>query len=308
MKLVLILFLLSSFPLLTSCGGSSGGDGDQLQENTGGSTGGDGAEIIFDSELSEAERQALKESTSAIANYDIDGSQVSRFSQIFGGNRSSSVVKFFEERVNYGLSENTDLIARLVIQPGPAFSQTDLAIIANNPSSGLWFASKLSEPDDLKIKINNQLIDINSSRIGVMRFGTNFTVIETVQQAIVLVHEARHSDCTGGILASDLERLRNQTDMIENTCGHAHDLCSDGPYAGQFACDSHPWGAYAVSAVYSLAIADTCTNCSETDKAIAMTMHFDSASRFLIFNYEDMLNGEFGSPDMSSSNEVRQDL
>lgn len=308
MKLVFVLFLLSSFSLLTSCGGSSGGGGGQLQENSGGSTGGDGAEIIFDSELSEAERKALEESTSALANYDINGSEVRRFSQIFGGSNSSSVVNYFEDRVNYGLSENTDLIARLVIQPGPAFNQTDLAIIANNPSSGLWFASKLSEPDDLKIRINNQLLDIPSSRIGVMRFGTNFTIIETIQQAIVLVHEARHSDCTGGISASDLERLRNQTDMIENTCGHAHDLCPSGPYAGQYACDSHPWGAYAVSAIYSLAIADTCTNCSETDKAIAMTMHFDSASRFMFFNYEDMLNGEFGSPDMSSSNQVRQNL
>lgn len=295
--------LLFAFVILTSCGGNSGGGGSgQLEENP------DGAHITYDSELSLAEKQALEESTRALGSYNINGGEIRRFSQIFGGNQPSSVVNFFENRVKYGLSENTDLVARLVVEPGPAFTQTELAIIANNPSSTLWFASKLSEPDDLKIRINNQLIDINSSRIGVMRFGANFAAIETIQQVIVLVHEARHSDCTGGVLASDLERIRNRMDTIENTCGHSHVLCPSGPYEGQFACDSHPWGAYAVSAIYSLALAETCANCSEDERAIAFAMHFDSTSRYLSFNYEDMLDGRFGPPDMSSSNRVRQDL
>lgn len=307
MNQAFILTLFALFLLFTSCGGSSGGGSGQLQEdNSGGPPGNSpGANIIYDSELATAERQALEQSTLALANYNINGSSVRQFSQIFGGNDSSAVVNFFENRVKYGLSENTDLIARLVLEPGPAFTQTNLAIIANNPSSTLWFVSKLSEPDDLKIRINNQLLDINSSRIGVMRFGSNYTAIETIQQTIVLVHEARHSDCTGGVLASDLERLRNQMDMVEKTCGHAHVTCPSGPYAGQTACDSHSWGAYAVSAIYSLALAETCGNCSETEKSIATVMHFDSASRYLFFSYEDMLDGQLGPPDMSSSNQVR---
>lgn len=301
MKILQILPLLICSLILASCGGSSGGSGSERQENT-------SAEIIYDSELSRAERQALEESTESLGTYIIDGSQVRRFSEIFGGTESPSVVSYFETRVKYGLSENTDLLERLVLEPAPAFTQTALAIAATNPSTALWLASKISEPDNLKIRINDQLLDIDSSRIGVMLFGRVFNSLETIQQAIVLVHEARHSDCTGGVRASDLERLRNQMDMSENTCGHFHERCPEGPYAGQFACDSHPWGAYAVSAIYSLALAQTCSNCNETEKSIALAMHFDSASRFLHFNYDDMLDGQFGSPDMQSSTQVRQDL
>ncbi len=140
--------------------------------------------------------------------------------------------------------------------------------------------------------------------MGVMKFGATFGNLHPVEQVRILIHEARHSDCTGGVLASDLERFENRQPMKRHECGHSHALCPSGPLEGEFACDEHPWGAYVVDAIYSGAVSLTCTNCSETDKTVAEAMSLDSISR-LTYDFSDLMNGRFGAPDMSSSTQVR---
>lgn len=302
--------LLLSLTMLVSCGG---GDDDsssaQQQEDgttVGGSSGGSGPEIIFDNELTGRERQALEQSSNAMGNIDMNGSQIRRFTQIFGGSKSSDVVNYFEARVNYALSANTSLEERLVVAADASATHAiEGEIVALNPSSVLWFISKISEPEqDVQFLINERPVDITSSRIGVMQFGAVFADIRTLEQVRTLVHEARHSDCTGGVLASDLERFENRQPMVKHECGHSHVICPSGPLEGEFACDEHPWGAYAVDTIYSGAVALTCTNCSETEKQVAEAMTLDGISR-LNYDFNELLDGEFGAPDMSSSTRVR---
>ena len=305
--LLMMLLLLAGY---VSCGGNSDDSDGQQREEDGGNTGGPGgADITFDSEMNSQERSEVNASTRAMRDYVIDGNQIRRFGQIFGGNNSSNVVNFFETRVNYVLSASTDLDGRIAESNGSGLS-TQLSAapetLASNPSSILWYISKASEPQDIVFEINGRYIDIPSSRVGIIQLGTPYLRLETVQQVTTLVHEARHSDCTGGALASDIERIQAGLPPLNNKCGHAHVLCPEGhPYEGTFACDAHPWGAYVVGAIYASAVALTCTSCSETDKTVAEAMAIDSISRPL-YDVNDLLNGEFGPPDMSSSNQVRQ--
>lgn len=297
--LILALFIL----VACGGGGGDGGSSSSAQPEEDGTPG--RGNVTFDSELTGPERQALVASTDQMEDLTINGNQIRRFTQIYGGPRSSNVVNYFEIRVNYFLSADTSLESRVVIQPS-AFNLFGLAeTLASNPSSLLWYYSKISEPDDVKFEINNQLLDINSSRIGIMQVGAVFARLDSIQQIVTLVHEARHSDCTGGARASDLERFERGQEPLYKPCGHAHVLCPEGhPLAGLYACDSHPWGAYIVDAIYSVAVSETCTSCTETQKQIAESMALDALSRPL-YDIEVLLDGGFGPPDMSSSNQVR---
>lgn len=293
--------------ILASCGGGSdGGGGGQREESpptTGGTSGGAGIDITYDSELTPQESQALTSSTKAMASYQIDGSRIKYFSQVFGGNRSSNVVNYVETRVNYALSGETNYEDRLV---SPAASlYRNLQVFAFNPSVSIWYDSKVAEPGDLKIRINNELVDINSSRVGVMQFGDLYVRSPASLQAATIVHEARHSDCTGGALASDIERHAQGLPKENNKCGHYHGRCPPGHiYEGEIACDLLPWGAYIMDAMYSVAIVETCENCSETDKQAAEANALDALER-PAYSIEDLFSGQLGSPDMSSSNQVR---
>lgn len=297
-----LLSLMLVLSMLVSCGGGDGGSSNSAQPEEDGTGNGN---IIFDSELTGPERQALINSSAVMGNLVIDGNQIRSFTQIFGGPSSSNVVNYFQTRVNYFLSADTALESRIVIQPASFTLLYQAETLASNPSTGLWYFSKLSEPDDVKFEINGNLLDINSCRIGVMQVGAIYARLDPIEQVITLVHEARHSDCTGGARASDLERLENGQQPLYKPCGHAHEICPDGhPLAGLFACDAHPWGAYIIDAIYAVAVLETCSSCSETQKQVAESMALDALSRPL-YSIQDLLDGRFGPPDMSSSNQVR---
>jgi hypothetical protein len=296
---LILLLALSSF---MSCGGGSGGDSkyrpQEEQDSTPTSN-----NVILDSELSDRELSAMKQSTEAMKEFEIDGSKIRSFSQIFEGNSSDHVDRYFQRRINYTFSESTDITDRLVIQ---SLSRVYFSrALASNPSVFIWLLSKVSEPEDLKIEINDSLIDINSSRIGTLQLAESFTEIEDALQAITLVHEARHSDCPGGTVASDIERFQEGEIPLNLSCGHLHAECPEGhPYEGINACDIIPWGAYLVDALYSAAIYETCQSCSETQRQVAEINFLDVIQRPL-YDIVDLLDGEFGPPDMSSSNSVR---
>ena len=293
-KVFLHLVLL----LLSACGGSDSNDSDsQAQQSN------DGTNLVFDAEMTPEERNSLSTSIEAMKTFAIDGSNIRWFSEIFGGTNSTAVFNYFDTRVNYALSASTDVSSRFVTNSS-AMSMYNMQVFASNPSFLLWYTSKISEPQDLKFLVNNTPIDIESTRIGVMQFGDIFTTSDTALQAITLVHEARHSDCTGGALASDVERFRSGLIPENKSCAHLHTFCPPGhPLEGIVACDAHPWGAYVIDAIYSLAISENCTSCTETQKQAAEINFFDVVNRPLFL--EDLLNGEFGPPDMSSSSEVR---
>ncbi len=296
-KFSLILAFLCSSLTFVSCSGSSGGDGEQQREEDGGNTGG----FTYDSELSGEERQSLEESTQKLATLVIDGRRIKGFSQVFGGNSSSDVVRYLETRINYFISESTDIDSRLV----PAsLAAHNFGVYGSNPSVFIWYEAKNFEPGDLRFQINGKQVEIVSSRIGVMQLGDIFNQSDTITQAITIVHEGRHSDCTGGALASDIESYATNQPIEKNECGQLHGICPAGhPNAGG-SCDVVPWGAYAVDFIYSLSIAEACSSCSETEKQQGLVNAFN-VSESTTYNFVDTVNGAFGPADMSSSNQVK---
>lgn len=307
MRATTIFIVLCTGALLSSCGGGGGG----------GSDGGDDAglereddsnpaNLVYDSELSESERHALDVSTTTMGALTLDGGRVKAFSNVFGGNSSSNVVRYFERRVNYALSESTDIDGRIVDDPAepipPGAHSAEL--VARNLGTGLWVGSLVQDSGTVDFMINGKVIAITSSRVGIMQFGDVFARRDPIQQINTLVHEARHSDCTGGLRAEDLAQLRDGSLPDNKKCGHFHVPCPVGhPLEGELACDSHPWGAYAVGAIYSLAVASSCSSCTGPEKTVAEQEALDSLSR-LLFDPVEMVDGKFGPADMSSSNNV----
>jgi hypothetical protein len=146
------------------------------------------------------------------------------------------------------------------------------------------------------VYLNGDVIPVDSSRVGFLLFGPGYvghTEIQGRQVPVpveyrqeILVHEARHSDCTGGIdeAALDIARHASTSRMFtrefpRRQCGHLHVYCPRGPHAGLAACDEDPWGAYAIGAVFAAGAALSATTRTAHDVMIATAI--DSLSRLL---------------------------
>ena len=169
------------------------------------------------------------------------------------------------------------------------------------------------------------MISLDASRVGIIKLGdvysemrvdvrapslkqpnafkpTSFIspVMKRVVRQSILVHEARHSDCTGGITAAEIESFLKKGVILNSQCGQLHVMCPKGHDLEGFpACDGAAWGAYAIGGIFSATIAKTCSNCTEDEKQAAYADAVESYSRVLVI--EDMINGKAGKPDMSSS-------
>jgi hypothetical protein len=164
-------------------------------------------------------------------------------------------------------------------------------------------------------------IPIDSTRAGLMFIGPGYTdqlkvkdkegqirvkPLSVLYRTAILVHEARHSDCTGGLTRADLAVLkqvfqghRDMEDYNAIDCGHLHVICPRGhDYGGHPACDSKPWGAYAVGAVFAQGAAAAAASVKEQAELEADAV--DSFSRLLI-DLRAWKNGVYGLPDLSST-------
>src|SRR5262249_4759019 len=140
-------------------------------------------------------------------------------------------------------------------------------------------------------RVGEEKVALNSSRVGIIQLGVGYTqkvgqgseqryARTEVERVSTLVHEARHSDCTGGLWKSDLERFRKGDMPTHRECGHLHINCPpDHALAGLPACDGAPWGAYAIGGLYSAGVFKTCKNCDEKTKALAKADALDQLSR-----------------------------
>ena len=74
------------------------------------------------------------------------------------------------------------------------------------------------------------------------------------------------------------------------SCGHLHEACPAGhSLEGIIACDVHPWGAYVIDAIYSAAIVEKCSSCSEVQIQAANANLLDVIQRPIFF--EELLDG-----------------
>lgn len=302
---VLRLLCTVSVLALTACGDEEEGAtrrGPELRPGRG------SLSVTNDSALTEEEREAVDGNLTNLGLITIDGNQIRWFNEIFGGPRSSNVNAYFDERVKFLLSSTTDFLDRTLVDGEPVESERapapDPRIAARNLGAGLWLSAKALEPSRVQFLVNGTPVDVTSARVGIVQLGAAYARTNEVEQLSVLVHEARHSDCTGGLHASDLERIRNDEAPRNNLCTHLHTRCPPGhELAGLFACDAHPWGAYSIESNYAATIALTCTSCNETARLVAEAITLSAVNRVLV-NVEDMIDGRLGPPDMSSSDQV----
>ncbi|HAR41495.1 MAG TPA: hypothetical protein DCS07_02505 [Bdellovibrionales bacterium] len=256
--------------------------------------------------VGKSERALLVEDVSRISSIEIQSAPGTAFDLIFGGTNTNHVLTYLDERINYFIPEDGEIDSRLVIVRDSLFpdnesSSKKVMTMATNVGTVLWMIKEASSPTEVAFRFGSRLIQLDSSRVGIIRLGEGYKedFAPSISRQSTLVHEARHSDCTGGLPRSTIEDLINGKLPEDPACGHLHAICpADHSFAGYAACDKEAWGAYAVEAIFTAVIAKTCTNCSETEKQIALISAADSLSRVLVL--EDMLSGRLGPPNMTS--------
>ncbi|MBU6375966.1 MAG: hypothetical protein KGQ59_08230 [Bdellovibrionales bacterium] len=259
--------------------------------------------LELDAEISETEALDLQQAVGFLDQHRIDASQNRWFTTVFGDSDSGVLEPFLQDRVRFVLSQKTDVSSRVRVQSGMLYQEQDSGRGATNLAT-LWFVKKSLEPRGVWFELNSRVLAIDSTRVGLVQLGPAFHQVPALVQAGVLLHEARHSDCTGGVLRSDLDRWMQGQDPVRKTCAHLHVPCPAGHiYEGIYACDSEPWGAYSMNLLYFLAIREDCPQCTDEERVLADAASLDAASR-LLFSAEAMLAGSLGAPDMSHSTEV----
>ena len=241
-----------------------------------------------------------------------------RFIQVFGGYSGNNIRNFINERIKYFISVDDLLPIDSVSSENSAqklgwtrvenYEKMKGSIAASNYGSQLWLQSLIDERPAAIVLKTWEIIPVSSTRVGIMLIGPAYNgsirkldgssvpFPQEFRQSL-LIHEARHSDCVGGVTEDDLRIAREASTYLEFTerfdskkCGHLHALCREGDYRGLPACDSMRWGSYGIQALYLEAALKAAPFGSEKYQLLLATF-IDTKSR-LFFNYDlDMIHG-----------------
>ena len=269
----------------------------------------EGFQAKLDPDLALDERKALERGARRLVELRYENQEAGAatlYDRMFPGeNRNLGVLQYLDERVNYIFSQNTEVEDFLKLNRRD-FDANDAgaALMATNIGTAIFLQSELYGPDfGLVIKMEGRKVPVHGTRIGLIQLGPGFSKPErnAVEQFSTLVHEGRHSDCTGGLHRSDITRLRLGLLPAKSVCGNFHIVCPQGhPMAGLPACEAHPYGAYFVQSVFDISLAGNCANCSEEEKQLALVSGYDGLNRVAPRVLTGILAGAFGPPDMSS--------
>ena len=315
--LLLSSLSLTALVLLSSCSHSDGTASD--------------AEPVDASEalrkLAQSDHDQL--STLSFANQVAAKSEMGQSAKtFFGGLTGTDFQKYLDTRIRYFLTQDEaehlsspDLPANLLPAMDTANGGSAKAeVLASNLGGALWANALANGYPNGHLNFRNTAVALNDPRVGLMLIGEGYhdsltldngeTVpIPSVFRQAVLLHEARHSDCTGGIPPADLEVLRTSLSgkelvrKLKNMdCLHRHSFCPKGhDYEGLAACDPNAWGAYTAGAMFT---ALSLQSVSGTDKRFMEASLADQLSRMQL-DTDKMFHGDFGPPDLSSSALVR---
>jgi len=262
----------------------------------------------------------------SVADFDLQNRNL--FSAIFGGENGAALRTYLDARIHYYYTPSE--LASFRSQPADfihkgwytdaakqtVFGAEGKAVLgAANIGTQLWL-SGLVDQTPVTVFAEDRTIPVSDSRVGLMLIGPGYDAfihatngndyeVPSGYRQSILLHEARHSDCTGGISEDDLNVLRmspnaqwTDANFKDRECGHLHTYCPPGhDLAGKLACDDLAWGAYAVQYVYVQA---TINDYVGADRAIMEATLADLRSR-LLFDVDDMMMGQMGAPDMSTS-------
>ena len=259
-----------------------------------------GFDIELDPALAPVDQTRLAKDVSRIKSIQLGGTISTPFQQVFGGTQSSDVVRFINERVHYIIPQSVDAFKRL--RRKPAATSSHATVVALNMGTQLWLGALAAAEPAVQFQFADRWVDVTSSRVGIIQLGPGYgDKLANFVRMGTLIHEARHSDCTGGITRDEIAMLSRPGGSSPATCGHEHVLCPDDmkELVNKAACDDRPWGAYAVGWIYNLEVALNCVNCSASELQIAKVAALDSRSRLL--DITGMTSPDSPVPDMTSS-------
>lgn len=241
--------------------------------------------------------------------------------KIFGGGTGADVFKYLNERVNYFVPWTVDIGNRVwggVYSPPPAEVKDSegnivAALGAYNIGTDLFFVNMRDYYDFVTYFMfhGTRRLDLTHMRIGLVEIGPRYfsrlnpnnkkerIPTSRIERMAFLIHEARHSDCTGGLNDADFDRVRARRPIENKLCGYEHVKCPPGhKYAGVVACEDLKWGSYAVEAMFLTAVVSGCQNCTTEEMTEAQQLLEDRKARVL--NWDRLMTGELGAPDMGS--------
>lgn len=239
--------------------------------------------------LTEDDHVILQHTAMRMADLRMSGHLGPWFAKVFGGETTDDVLRYLAERTSFvfldSISGNGDAGATTV-----AINLTKL-----------WFLSRLgAKPVAPVLNVNGKKIQIDSPRVGLIAVSQGFraNAFGSMSRITTLIHEARHSDCPTPPTATafqEAERISALTAVP--SCHNSHATCTSGPFKDLRACDAHPWGAYAIGAVFATRISAGCTNCSEFERQITLADAVDNMSR--LQGLDGLFDGKHGDPNMA---------
>jgi hypothetical protein len=258
--------------------------------------------VKFDSGLTRSVKTTVVEDLYQILQLNVEAEPHSYFTQIFGSTGNDGVIHYLNDRVSYIIPADSNPEGRLFVG-----DTSSLRVLALNVGTVLWFDALEMEPEPVSFQWGNGSIPVTSSRVGIVELGKTYANTPAMVRIGALIHEARHSDCTGGLTSQSLKQIKAGLDIDQHSCGHLHIQCppEKGVYAGAYACDQETWGAYAVQAVYALAIENNCSSCTSEERSEARAIAVDSVSRLVPDESTGTLaQPGLDTPDMSSDSQV----
>lgn len=247
-----------------------------------------GLPVVLDQALGARRTVAVERAYLRLAQLSLAPDPTGWFDRVFGGAGVPAVVDYLNLRAR--IYTSTDPSAGGRVTPiARAPDGRPIFLLADNLGGILWLAHELALPQKrLAFAVNGVGYEPADPRVGVIRIQGAFPRLSPLEAAKTLVHEARHSDCTGGADAGDLAPtlryvLRQSPALPANpACLHLHVVCPAGhDYQGEVACDGHAWGAYAYSWIFAAALERRCPDCSERERAVARMQAIDQYRRIL---------------------------
>lgn len=251
--------------------------------------------------------------------------------KLFGGTEGKNIKKFINDRI----TEYIFLGDTFSFSPSklpllwdiPNITQTntshfvDYSFVGENISITTWIIGAINN-QFITINVNGNLKTLSSSRPGVLLLGPGYSDkipitggemnLPYLYRIGKLIHESRHSDCSGGILKNDALFAQTASSIEiyfssfeSKKCGYLHTsncISTDHDLTGQHACENEPWGPYSMEAVFFRAMKTSLDPSSLEWRQL--DLYERDAIRRLNFDFESLLSGKLGEPDLSSYNQI----